>query len=529
MKKSLWQVIVAVLVSSAPLSSYASSVVIQDGFGANLHLHQRIPASDWGTVMQQAEDTGVQWGREQFNWDVIEPVDNSYDWTKYDAVVQTYQAHHIQMLGLLTYSSIWAADSETTPPDLIAWQDYVGTVAEHYKDSVTYWEIWNEPNHPGFWNSDVDTYTQYLAAAATAIKTKNPNAKIVLGGLSGADGDFLSQIYDNLDDPDSIDVVAIHPYRLVGDNFNYAPEQTIDGLNTLVTDLYNIKAISQRYQKRVVPIWLTEVGWSTASAGVTEAQQAEYLKRLYTIAFSVPDIQKVFWYSFTNTSSDTNTHDDHFGLYTFTYQPKPAATAYQLMFNQLNDTTSLSRGLVKTRLFDNFSTEQGWHFSGNQCSDGRVGYHPKDRLVISYSFDASNCYGTVILNKSLPRNTRALQFMLKGNNDTTVLRFRIIDHTGETFQYNLGYMPAQWLRYTIQLKQFANHWGGNNDGRIDQPITTTTLVFDHPNGGATTTRNVQLDDLATTTRANRYRYRFTTNDQSYFARWNATKLNYYWR
>lgn len=530
MKPSLKQIIALVFISIFPILTTAKiTVTIQDGFGMNMHLQQRVHQTDWEQATQLAETAGVQWGREELNWNVIEPTDNQYSWTKYDAVVQAYQAHHIQIVGLLTYSSTWAADSEITPPDLTAWQDYVGTVAEHYKDSISYWEIWNEPNHAGFWNSDVDTYAQYLAAAATAIKTKNPNTKIVLGGLSGADSDFLSQVYDNLTNPNVIDVVAIHPYRMVGENLNYAPEDTADGLNTLISDLYNIKAISQRYQGKRVPIWLTEVGWTTATTGVTETEQAQYLQRLYTIALSVPDVEKVFWYALNDTSNDVTKYDTQFGIFSTTFIAKPAATALQNIQANVDGKMVRRWGIAKPIAVSEFTNQADWQFAGAQCTEGRVADHVNNRLSIYYRFDAGNCYAPIVSNQDLPLNTTAVQFRAKGNNDATILRLRVVDATGETVQYTLSNLPAQWLPYIVQLNQHATHWGGNNDGIIQQPITALAFVLDHPTGEATSLQQIQFDDLAVSTRAQQYRYFFQKNSQLSQARWNSTKANYSWR
>lgn len=519
------KIVLAVMLCLQPVLVQASTFSIHDAFGANIHLRQRIIPADWAMVMQQAQNTGVQWGREEFNWDVVESIDDQYSFTQYDQAVQAYQAHNIQILGLLTYSSKWAATSEFDPPNMMAWQDYVGTVADHYKDNITYWEIWNEPNNSGFWKSDAATYALYLEAAANAIKTKNPNAKIVLGGLSGADTDFLTKVYKNLTEPNIMDVVAVHPYRQVGSNFNYAPEDTVNNLNTLVTDLYNVKAVSRYWQQKTVPIWLTEVGWTTAAAGVSEQTQADYLTRLYTIALSVPDVQKVFWYSLTDTASDPTLTDKYFGLFTNVYTDKPAKTAYQFIKNKLDNTTVIDAGLTQVKLFDNFNRNQGWHIQDEVCTTGNVKDRPKEsKLRISYQFGKGNCYAPIMLEKNLPLNTRSIQLKLKGNNDDTTLRVRIIDKSGETFQYNLGYMPAQWLRYTVQLSSSAAHWGGNNNGVINQPIKAVGFVLDNNDIAVADNEEhiVRIDDLAVSTRTNQYLTRFQVNNQNQYALWGMS-------
>src|SRR3989338_1956254 len=163
----------------------AKNVIDGESFGANIHLRQRHVEEDWDDVLTLADTYGITWAREQFNWDVIEPTDDdAFNFDTYDAVIDTYEAHEIEVVGLLTYSSSWASDNpgavdyEFYPPDLDAWSDYVETVTENYAGRITYWEIWNEPNHASFWKVDEADYADLLNSAIAAAKVGNPDAKI---------------------------------------------------------------------------------------------------------------------------------------------------------------------------------------------------------------------------------------------------------------------------------------------------------------------------------------------------------------
>lgn len=499
-------------------------------FGMNIHLRQRIPEADWDTVMAKAANAGVQWGREEFNWDVIEPSDDSFSWGKYDSVVNLYEENGIKMVGLLTYSSDWASsnpgsyDAGFYPPDLTAWKDYVGHVAERYYGHVTYWEIWNEPNHSGFWKGSLEEYAQTLSAAATAIKKVNPNAKIVLGGLSGSDSDYLDRLYEELDDPSVIDVVAIHPYRLLGSNFNYSPEESEDGLNTLTTDLYNIKAVVNKHDKDTTPIWLTESGWHSSDSGVSNKKQARYLMRFYTIALSIPQVRKVFWYTLVNSSSDKAAPEANFGILNYDYSKKASYNAYRFVKKNLNRRQFKSQKLPRQQVVDDFYVSRGWRLEGAQCTTGAVddNYRGK-RLKVTYAFTSSgNCYTPVVLNKQLPEKTRALQFRLKGSNDDTTLRVRVTDATGETFQYTLGFMPQEWLYYTIQLNSHHDHWGGNNDDKLDQPLSFNAFILDDTDGSRAS-GTVLVDDLTASKVANTYLFRFRKGRKNQWAFWTTSR------
>lgn len=510
-----------------PLASHAVNTVGEESFATNIHLRQRASDSEWEAIMNAAESIGVEWGREQFNWDVIEPSDNNFSWDTYDAVITEYEEHNIRPLGLLTYSSQWASsnpgadDYEFYYPDLVAWEDYVGEVAEHYAGRVDHWEIWNEPNHDAFWKSDVQQYATHFAVAVDAIKEVNPEATVVLGGLSGADSEFLDDLYNELNDKSDIDVVAVHPYRVVGTNFNYSPEQTVDGLNSLPTDLYNIKAVMNRHGQTDTAIWITEAGWTTYEDGVTPLLQAQYLMRYYTIALSIPNVRKVFWYTLYDDSAEESYAESQFGLLNDDYSEKLSADAFEFTKKNLTGRYFKDRVLVQRSILDNFIRSAGWEFQGTVCTNGSLHDSSYGKLKVNYRFmDDTNCYAPIVLNKKMPTDTRSLQFKVYGENDDTLLRLRVTDATGETFQYNLGYMPKEWLYYSIQLSEFAAHWGGNNNGILDQPLTFNSFVLDDTDGSFAR-GTVFFDELYSSKRSHVHLYRFHKSNKDVYAYWST--------
>ncbi len=520
----------ALLLLTIPLPTEARGDRVGNAFGMNIHLRNRHSDSEWETVMQAAEDAGVEWGREEFSWDVLEPADGEFSYDVYDNVIQSYQDHDIQPLGLLTYSTSWAStnpgspDYEFYPPDIDAWEDYVNNVASHYKGSVDHWEIWNEPNYSGFWKSDAETYTSYLAVAVDAIKSANPDATVVLGGLSGADADFLDTVYSELNDKSDIDVVAIHPYRVIGDNYNYSPEQTANGLNSLWTDIYNIKAVMNRHGQGNTNIWLTEMGWSTYDEGVSNKQQAQYLMRAYTIALSIPSVRKVFWYALADNSSNESYRESQFGILNHDYAPKVSEDAFRFIKRNLQGAYLKDQTLVRRTIIDNFIHSAGWHFQNTVCTEGKLNDTHKRRMMkVSYRFTAdTNCYTPIALDKKLPTGTQMMQFKVKGESDDTLLRVRLVDRTGEVFQYNFGYMPNEWLFYTFNINDYAESWNGDNDGIVDQPATFNSFILDDTDGSYAQ-GVVYFDELYSSKRGNAYLLRYHKGRKDRYAYWSARK------
>jgi hypothetical protein len=75
----------------------------------------------------------------------------------------------------------------TSPAALEAWGRYVRFMAEHFKDRVKIFEIWNEWNISLYWGatSNVEDYAAVARVAIPILREVAPKAKIMLGSVSG--------------------------------------------------------------------------------------------------------------------------------------------------------------------------------------------------------------------------------------------------------------------------------------------------------------------------------------------------------
>jgi hypothetical protein len=113
--------------------------------------------------------------------------------------------------------------SEISPPtDLKLWEEIVYSIVRHiniekgYK--VKYWEVWNEPNHSGFWSGTMEQYFELYAATVRGALRADPTIKIGGGAFSSSVTDWIKGLMDyakanNL----RLDFVSWHDY-------NVAPE-----------------------------------------------------------------------------------------------------------------------------------------------------------------------------------------------------------------------------------------------------------------------------------------------------------------
>ena len=97
---------------------------------------------------------------------------------------------------------------------------YVNFIVNHFKDRIHYYEIWNEPNYSVAvqYIEPVD-YINLVKRTIPVIKEADPDAKIMVGGISGLEDlesrEYLFQILQS-DIMPMVDVVSWHP--LFGDS-----------------------------------------------------------------------------------------------------------------------------------------------------------------------------------------------------------------------------------------------------------------------------------------------------------------------
>jgi len=140
--------------------------------------------------------------------------------------------------------------------------------------------LWNEPNNLSHWDREQDPewrqFGDMVKLAAAAVRTENPRLRIVLGGISPIDPDFISNL-QRQGVLEAVDVVAVHGFPLDWNHWQLAEwPAKID----------SIRSITEK------PVWVTEVGVS--SFGAEEVQEFG-LKR--TAELLRGHVERAHWYS----------------------------------------------------------------------------------------------------------------------------------------------------------------------------------------------------------------------------------------
>jgi len=304
-------------------------------FCISSHL-DRISESDAEKAVSFLDKAGMKGLRNCFAWSIIEPEKGSFDWKRYDRIVEIAEEHGIEILSLIARAPAWASgqvseDFHVPPPkDLKDYANYTKHLVNHFKDRIKYWEIWNEPNAKSFWppRPDANEYVKLLKAGYEAAKEADPDCQTLLGGIachknSRIDWEFLEGVYEN-GGGEYFDIMNVHPYS--GPN---PPEVNF------FSEIQKLKELMDKYGGQK-PIWITEIGCPVHQRfAANEDIQANHLVRTYILAASVREIERVYWYDFRDDGLDKNEREDNFGLVDYYYRPKLSYKAYGVMTNLL--------------------------------------------------------------------------------------------------------------------------------------------------------------------------------------------------
>ncbi len=261
-------------------------------FGINLHAPEKEQAR---FLLDQTVQAGIGWVRIDFVWADVEPEPGIERWARYDELVAAARARHLRVLALVAYTPAWATAGPAlsgVPRRVSDWSDFCYRAAARYRDGITHWEIWNEPNLPRFWSGSRAEYIEkILEPAARALRAGNPDAQIggpALAHHVGSGRDWHGWLLDVLRAAaDELDFLTHHVYdledpagvlaRLAGETpFGRDPSRWGEAAPSLA-EVLAVAGFDR-------PLWLTETGWVTTR--LDESRQAEHYARFLGLWFA---------------------------------------------------------------------------------------------------------------------------------------------------------------------------------------------------------------------------------------------------
>jgi polysaccharide biosynthesis protein PslG len=339
------------------------------------------PASFWGVVpqavpteeqLQRLHRGGVASVRIPLGWAGLQPKRNgAVDWSSVDLIVERAALTGVEVLPFITGAPTWAVPQASVPGTgnaakapahlpasgqaATAWKSLLEQAVLRYGPAGTFWathpalserairnwQIWNEENFKYFVaRPDPAEYGKLVKLSYAAIKSVDPGAKVVLGGMfsrpKGAQKKsanrsspnyfanyFLEQMYKrNPGIKAKFNGVALHPYT--------------GRYQELTPEIEEIRAVLTANHDAGKGLWITELGWSSqtpTSANIFakgESGQATQLKGAFTLLASKLAkwrLQRVYWFSIDDVAGACNFCNGS-GLFGEGFVPKKSWYAY---------------------------------------------------------------------------------------------------------------------------------------------------------------------------------------------------------
>jgi hypothetical protein len=289
--------------------------------------------------------SGARWIRVYAYRNELEPRPGVLDARLVSAYAQSMRRHlweGVKTEIVLVGTPAWESGSSDplAAPDPAGFARFAQQFARAVPD-VGAWEVWQEADAEKWWPAGPDpaAYTALLAATYPALHAVS-DAPVILGGLTGNDYAFLEQLY-TAGAKGAFDAVGVHTDTACGIASPYAYYRSPDGRVSQYAflgyrEVLTSMAAAGDGDKQ---LWLTEMGWSSSTAlcdqgvwagqksgGVSEEEQALFLRQAWHCVAADPRVAAAFWFSLVDLGAD-DTPDHRFGLLRHGGSDKPTFAA----------------------------------------------------------------------------------------------------------------------------------------------------------------------------------------------------------
>jgi hypothetical protein len=344
---------------------------------------------DEGTLLERLEESGACWSRVTVNWERIQPQPleegqpPSYRWDFYDENLTLVSQTGVRLIATVVHVPDWALTGPCPGPScepirqdrLDDFGQFLTDLVNRYKEppfGVRTWELFNEPDgvlyDPAGWGYNGDQYAAMLEVAHTAIKSADPTATVLMGGVahdyftenypvSPPNGKFYRYFPDDVmanGGAAYLDVINFHYFHDFFGEWERWDPNSQDRLNGWLPaptcgDLFDgqgteywaggidLIAKTNHFRNRLStcfgvnkPVWVTELadhGYEDDPASML--QQARYVIQ-GPVRGLAAGVERIVWYALLTT--DTTADQD---LLFDDLTPKPAYYAYQTLTSQL--------------------------------------------------------------------------------------------------------------------------------------------------------------------------------------------------
>jgi hypothetical protein len=299
-------------------------VVDKAGWGVQVHLF----GVDVDETLLWAQGTGVDWIKQQVEWNNIEQSPDTYDWRELDQIVEKAHGYGFQLMLSLNHAPSWLRTDplEYGPPhDPAEFGRFMGILASRYNGRVAAYELWNEPNLRREWRGeplDPKLFVALIREGSLAIRAADPTAQIISGapavtGINDGVGAVDDRVYLRgmiaAGVSEWVDGIGVHPYGFANppeerwdDSSHFAPSHNNHPSFFFRDTLEDYRAILAEGGAASRPLWVTEFGWPSIDGfgavdttdweyarHVSKRQQADYIVKGFQMARTMEGIGPV--------------------------------------------------------------------------------------------------------------------------------------------------------------------------------------------------------------------------------------------
>ncbi len=283
--------------------------------------------------LRRTKALGAKQLRLDISWEQIEPEPGVFNWEKTDRVFTAAKDAGINVLAVIGFAPVWG-EKEDGSVRVDKFTEFVELAAKRYRYKVAAWELWNEPNQARSWiaNPVPADYARLVNSVGPVIRKYEPKARIMMGSLAPAvddpDGEeispitFLKRLYKAGINRSAYDSFSVHP-------FSYPAFPSGDEEWNTFNRLPDIYKVLKKNGDGAKPMWLTEYGarTGTTSRSVSLKRHKKLMVDAYRESRKLPYVERLFFYSLRDFSSDVRDPEANFGLLKYNGKPKPAYKA----------------------------------------------------------------------------------------------------------------------------------------------------------------------------------------------------------
>lgn len=281
-----------------------------------------------GPAMPHLKELGITRARLQSGWARTEKVKGVYDFVWLDQIVDDLAKIGVEPWISLSYGNpiyAVAADGEqsytgqkmfplNSAEGTAAWKAYVRAIVTRYKNHVTVWEVWNEPDCVHFlkvrkgstWAAE---YARLAKLTAETVREVQPEARIAVCTASGPDGRERSSVELFEQGVGAFaDIYTFHAYRALPEGFSRQERDAFYG------------AIRRFAPK--IEFWRGEAGLSSQKSGrgalhnlpLSEDMQARWMSRHLVRDLADPEIAFTSYFHLFDFDHYTHEVTYHYGV-----------------------------------------------------------------------------------------------------------------------------------------------------------------------------------------------------------------------